>query len=71
MLVLNKIPCGSYLIREGETPKALFYILKGRIKKVVNQNNQIIEIKVFSQGQYCPSYLKGTYNYDLIAETSC
>ncbi len=33
-LTLNRVPFGTYLIKEGEIPKALFYLSKGIVKKV-------------------------------------
>jgi len=30
---LNRVPFGTYLIKEGEIPKALFFLLKGTVKK--------------------------------------
>lgn len=38
LLTINKVPCGQYLIREGETPRALFYLSRGIIRKLFNVN---------------------------------
>jgi hypothetical protein len=68
---LNLVPCGTFLIREGETPKALFYIMKGIVKKVIYKQNTIIEVKRYSEGQYCPKKLDQPLTYDLITESLC
>jgi hypothetical protein len=31
--ILNRVPFGTYLIKEGEIPKALFFLMKGTVKK--------------------------------------
>lgn len=32
-MTINKLPLGSYIIRESEIPKALFFVIKGLVKK--------------------------------------
>lgn len=33
--VINRVPHGQYLIKSGETPKVIFLIIKGMVKKVI------------------------------------
>ena len=37
-LTLHRIPFGSFLIKEGEIPKGLFFILKGTVSKLLEVN---------------------------------
>lgn len=30
---LHRLPFGTFLIKEGEIPKAIYYLLKGTVKK--------------------------------------
>lgn len=30
---LHRLPFGTYLIKDGEIPKALYYLLKGTVRK--------------------------------------
>lgn len=30
---LHRLPYGTFLIKEGEIPKAIYYLLKGTVKK--------------------------------------
>jgi hypothetical protein len=38
---LNRLPFGTYIIKDGEIPKALFFLLKGTVKKQlqIDMNN--------------------------------
>lgn len=62
----------------------MFYVLRGIVKKIMilgkqkqsigegdEKQNKIIEIKRFSQGEYCPGNMKGVFRFELITETAC
>ena len=58
-------------MREGESPKGIFYIFQGAIRKVFKLKGREIHVKKYYQGDFCPKSLGESLNYDLIAECTC
>lgn len=57
-LTLHRVPFGSYLIKEGEIPKGLFFLLKGSVSKRLElraeEGRQQLTVAHFSAGDCFP-----------------
>lgn len=75
---LHRLPFGTFLIKEGEIPKAIYYLLKGTVKKQLqvgvkgNQGEEELVVASYSSGDFFPKEsLSECLTFNIVAESPC
>ena len=77
---LHRLPYGTHIIKEGEIPKGLFFLLKGAVTKQVEMcknerelaSKADLKVDTYSAGDYFPKENLGEcLGFSLIAESLC